>query len=147
MVAKAEEHQASNRQTYDKRYYTIGEVAEMLNVNTSLIRYWERQFQTLQPRKNRKGHRLFTKQDIDQLRYIYFLVKERHYSLNYARQALESSDSSDQEAFRLAEQLQELRKFLLELRNNLDDLPGEGEEASSRDREDRQDPETIDGSE
>lgn len=144
MVAKAEEHQDSNRQTYDKRYYTIGEVAEMLNVNTSLIRYWERQFRILQPKKNRKGHRLFTKQDIDQIKYIYFLVKERDYSLNYARQALESSDNSDQEAFRLAEQLRELRKFLLELRNNLDDVSGEGEQTSSLDKENGKDPEKLD---
>ncbi len=140
MVAKAEEHQASNRKTNDKRYYTIGEVAEILSVNTSLIRYWERQFRNLQPKKNRKGHRLFTKQDIDQIKYIYFLVKERHYSLNYARKALESSDTSDQEAFRLAEQLRELRKFLLELRNNLDYTSGEGEEASSIDNTDPQGP-------
>lgn len=138
MATKAEEHQASDQQSYEKRYYTIGEVAEMLNVNTSLIRYWERQFRTLQPKKNRKGHRLFTRHDIDLLKYIYFLVKERDYSLNYARQALESSDTSDQEAFRLAEQLRELRKFLVDLRNNLDELSGEAKQGSSMDGQDPQ---------
>lgn len=135
------EQEQQTRPQQEKRYYTIGEVAEKLNVNTSLIRYWERQFQSLQPRKNRKGHRLFTRYDVDQLRYIYFLVKERHYSLQYAQQMLEKPDSSDQEAFRLAEQLKALRQFLVDLRQNLDqiekasiDPPDSGKTESDQDK-------------
>ncbi len=117
-----EEEEQHQQQQHEKRYYTIGEVADMLNVNTSLIRYWERQFPSLQPRKNRKGHRLFTRFDVDQIKYIYFLVKERHYSLQYAQQTLEKPDANDQEAFRVAEELRSLRRFLLNLRDNLDNL-------------------------
>ena len=131
MEIKTEAHKAQHKQTNDKRYYTIGEVAEILNVNTSLIRYWERQFASLQPKKNRKGHRLFTRYDVDQLKYIYFLVKERHYSLQYAKQTLENPDAQDQEAFRLAEQLRELREFLLNLRDNLDQIGGNNDASSS----------------
>jgi len=59
----------------EKLYYTIGEVAEMFNVNTSLIRFWEKDFDIIKPKKNKKGNRLFTKEDIDHFHIIYHLVK------------------------------------------------------------------------
>ena len=65
----------------EKVYYTIGEVGELFEVNQSLIRYWEKEFDILKPQKNKKGNRLFTKQDINNLRIIYHLVKERGYTL------------------------------------------------------------------
>lgn len=65
----------------EKVYYTIGEVAEMFDVNTSLIRFWEKEFDIIKPKKNKKGNRLFTKQDIDNLHIIYHLVKERGMTL------------------------------------------------------------------
>ena len=60
----------------EKLYYTIGEVAEMFNVNTSLIRYWEKEFDIIKPKKNKKGNRFFTVEDIENFNIIYYLVKE-----------------------------------------------------------------------
>ena len=71
-----------------KLYYSIGEVAEMFNVTTSLIRYWESEFTFLRPKKNRKGDRQFTKKDIEYLEKIYHLVKERGFTLEGAKKEL-----------------------------------------------------------
>ena len=64
-----------------KVYYSIGEVADMFNVNASLIRFWEKEFDIIKPKKNKKGNRLFTKEDVNNYQKIYFLVKERGYTL------------------------------------------------------------------
>ena len=61
----------------EKRYYRIGEVAKAFDVNTSLIRFWENEFDVLRPKKNKKGNRLFTQEDLKNLQMIYFLVKEK----------------------------------------------------------------------
>ena len=74
----------------EKKYYTIGEVAEQFNVATSLIRFWESEFDNIKPKKNRKGNRQFTKEDIENVRLIYHLVKERGFTLNGAKEMLES---------------------------------------------------------
>ena len=67
--------------TDGKLFYTIGEVASMFNVNTSLIRFWEKEFDIIKPQKNKKGNRLFTKKDIDNFHIIFHLVKEKGYTL------------------------------------------------------------------
>ena len=77
----------------DKLYYTIGEVSKMFKVNASLIRFWEKEFDVLKPKKNKKGNRLFTKDDVSNLRLIYHLVKERGYTLQGARVKLKSAKS------------------------------------------------------
>ena len=74
-----------------KLYYTIGEVAKMFNVNTSLIRYWEKEFSIIKPKKNRKGNRLFTPKDIENIKLIYHLVKERGMTLQGAKKKLKKS--------------------------------------------------------
>ena len=63
----------------EKLYYTIGEVANLFQVNTSLIRFWEKEFEVLKPKKNKKGNRLFTKEDVSNLKIIFHLVKEKGY--------------------------------------------------------------------
>ena len=73
-----------------KLYYTIGEVAEMFNVNTSLIRFWEKEFTIIQPKKNKKGNRLFTPKDILNFNKIYHLVKEQGFTLDGAKNALKN---------------------------------------------------------
>ena len=86
---------------YDKRklYYSIGEIAEMFEVNASLIRFWEKEFPILKPKKNRKGNRLFTTKDIDNLKLIYHLVKERGFTLEGARKKLkDNKDDAIKEA-------------------------------------------------
>ena len=72
----------------DKRYYSIGEIAQAFNVNTSLIRFWEKEFDILKPKKNAKGNRLFTPEDLKNLKLIYHLVKEKGYTLDGAKQHL-----------------------------------------------------------
>ena len=72
----------------EKLYYSIGEVAEMFNVNASLIRFWEKEFDIIKPKKNKKGNRFFTMQDIDNIQLIYHLVKERGLTLNGAKKKL-----------------------------------------------------------
>ena len=69
----------------DKRYYKIGEVAKAFGVNTSLIRFWENEFEVLKPKKNKKGNRLFTPEDLENLKMIYFLVKEKGFTLEGAK--------------------------------------------------------------
>ena len=75
-----------------KLYYSIGEVAEMFDVNTSLIRFWEKEFKVIKPKKNKKGNRLFTPKDIDNLKRIYQLVKEEGYTLEGAKQRLRNKE-------------------------------------------------------
>jgi DNA-binding transcriptional MerR regulator len=74
-----------------KLYYTIGEVASMFNVNTSLIRFWEKEFTIIQPKKNKKGNRLFTPKDIINFNKIYHLVKEQGFTLDGAKNALKNN--------------------------------------------------------
>lgn len=75
----------------EKLYWTIGEVAEMFDVNTSLIRFWEKEFDIIKPHKNKKGNRLFTKPDIDNFKQIYQLVKQRGFTLEGARKELKGN--------------------------------------------------------
>jgi DNA-binding transcriptional MerR regulator len=77
-----------DKQSLTKLYYSIGEVADMFNVNTSLIRFWEKEFGIIQPKKNRKGNRLFTPKDIETFNKIYHLVKTEGYTIEGAKKAL-----------------------------------------------------------
>lgn len=77
-----------------KLYYTIGEVADMFNVNTSLIRFWEKEFTIIQPKKNKKGNRLFTPKDILNFNKIYHLVKEQGFTLEGAKNALKNGNAT-----------------------------------------------------
>ena len=104
-----------------KLYYTIGEVAEMFNVNASTIRYWEQQFSVLRPRKNKKGNRLFTDRDIRYIRVIYNLVKEQGYTLDGARNALKENLDEYEERAMVMNTLAHARNFLVELDKQLAD--------------------------
>ncbi|AEA44908.1 MerR family transcriptional regulator [Fluviicola taffensis] len=81
--------------TLTKLYYSIGEVATIFDVNTSLIRFWEKEFSVIQPKKNKKGNRLFTVKDIEHFNKIYQLVKEQGYTLDGAKKALKSGGKSE----------------------------------------------------
>lgn len=102
-----------------KRYYSISEVAEMFDVSKSLIRFWETEFDTLRPAKNSKGDRRFTPQNIEQIRQIYHLVKERGFTLNGAKQEIESLKKKVQEKKKVIKQLSSLRNFLEDLKLSL----------------------------
>lgn len=98
-----------------KRYYTIGEVADMFGVSKSLIRYWETEFDFLKPHKNSKGDRRFTVQNIEQFGQIYQLVKEQGFTLDGARKALKSKGAPkllEDNSTRLLERLLAIRKGL-----------------------------------
>jgi DNA-binding transcriptional MerR regulator len=102
-----------------KRYYTMGEVTELFQVNASQIRFYEKEFDILQPKKNRKGNRLFTPEDVDNLKIIFSLVKEKGYTLQGAKDYLKSNRQEAQENQRITESLQKLKAFLLEVRDSL----------------------------
>ena len=101
-----------------KLYYSIGEVAEMLGVNTSLLRFWEKEFSDLRPSKNKKGSRYYTQKDIELLRRIHFLTKECGLTLEGARQQLRNDRTPDQKLI-IKETLQEMKFFLNEMKQNL----------------------------
>ncbi|HRN40628.1 MAG: MerR family transcriptional regulator [Flavobacteriales bacterium] len=102
-----------------KLYYSIGEVAEMFNVNASLIRFWEKEFDIIKPKKNNKGNRLFTVQDIDNLKIIYHLVKERGFTLEGAKNKLKNNRKETLDNVEIVQSLQQIKKFLLELKEEL----------------------------
>ena len=103
----------------EKLYYTIGEVADMLNVNTSLVRYWEKEFDVLKPKKNAKGDRFFTKDDVEKLKIIFHLVREKGFTLEGAKAQLKSKFSEEEKNVRVVEKLKNLKEFLVELKNSI----------------------------
>ena len=102
-----------------KVYYSIGEVAEMFEVNQSLIRYWEKEFEILKPKKNIKGNRQFTREDIDNLRIIYHLVKERGYTLSGAKDKLKHNRTDVEKSVEIVDSLKRIRTYLLEIKEEL----------------------------
>jgi len=101
-----------------KIFYSIGETAKIFNVNVSLIRYWEKEFSILKPKKNKKGNRLFTQKDIDNLYLIYNLVKERGYTLEGAQKQLKSNKNLNSE-IEIINRLKKIKSFLVDLKNEL----------------------------
>jgi DNA-binding transcriptional MerR regulator len=102
-----------------KLYYSIGEVAKMFGVSTSLIRFWEGEFDILKPKKNKKGDRFFTQKDVDNLHLIYHLVKERRYTLEGAKIKLKENRDATIAQFEVVRQLRKIREFLVEVREGL----------------------------
>jgi len=102
-----------------KLYYSIGEVAAMFNVNTSLIRFWEKEFDIIKPTKNNKGNRLFTQQDIDHFHKIFHLVKEKGYTLSGAKEKLSVKEETNTE-MEVIFKLKKIKTFLLDLKETLD---------------------------
>ena len=104
--------------TIEKLYYSIGEVAEMFSVNTSLIRFWEREIPALHPRKNARGNRVFSKDDIEVFRKIHHLIKNEGYTLEGAKNALHRNAKPRENEW-LLKQLKSIRKELLVIRESL----------------------------
>ena len=103
----------------EKLYYSIGEVAGIFNVNTSLIRYWEKEFDILKPKRNKKQNRLFTKEDIDNLHLIYHLVKERGMTLKGARDKLKQNKEDTMNNFEVIDKLKQIKDMLVEISEEL----------------------------
>ncbi|WP_452225259.1 MerR family transcriptional regulator [Lacinutrix chionoecetis] len=103
----------------EKRYYAIGEVAKAFNVNTSLIRFWEKEFDILKPKKNAKGNRKFTPEDIKNLKFIYHLVKERGFTLEGAKIHLKEEKQKSLTNFEIISKLEGIKAQLTKLKNQL----------------------------
>jgi len=103
----------------EKRYYTIGEVAKAFQVNTSLIRFWEKEFDVIKPKKNTKGNRKFTPQDVENLELIYHLVKERGYTLEGAKQYLKEQHFKNQSNYDIIKKLEAVKSVLLQIKSEL----------------------------
>ena len=103
----------------DKLFYSIGEVAQMYNVNVSLIRFWENEFDILKPKKNKKGNRMFTKTDLENLEVIFHLVKERGITLEGAKKKLKENKKDTIDNLSIIRKLKEIRMFLVDLRKEL----------------------------
>jgi DNA-binding transcriptional MerR regulator len=103
----------------EKLYYSIGEVAELFNVAPSLIRFWESEFEIIKPKKNRKGNRQFTREDIDNVRTIYHLVKEKGFTLQGAKEMLRNDSQAVRDKMDMIDSLKKVRSFLAELRERM----------------------------
>jgi DNA-binding transcriptional MerR regulator len=103
----------------EKLYYSIGEVAELFNVKPSLIRYWEKEFDIIKPRKNKKGNRFFTVEDIENFHMIYYLVKELGLTLKGAKKKLKENKEATTQNFEAVKSLKKIRSMLLEIREDL----------------------------
>jgi DNA-binding transcriptional MerR regulator len=103
---------------FQRQYYSIGEVSAMFNVNPSLLRFWESEFDIIQPRKNRKGDRHFRPIDIKNLQLIYDLLRRRKLTIEGAKEFLKNNKKS-KDNFEMIQSLQKIRSFLLELKSSL----------------------------
>ena len=103
----------------DKLFYSIGEVAKKYKVNVSLIRFWEKEFDILKPKKNKKGNRMFTKKDMQNLDVIFHLVKERGFTLEGAKKKLKENKQDTIDNITIVNKLKEIRRFLTDLREEL----------------------------
>lgn len=113
------QQELTEEQNDEKLYYTIGEVADKFAVNTSLIRFWEKEFEVLQPKKNKKGNRLFTREDIHNLHLIFHLVKERGYTLEGAKKKLKENRNDLEQQVQIRDSLLRIRSFLENLKSGL----------------------------
>lgn len=104
---------------FKKQYYSIGEVAQMFQLNSSLLRYWETEFDIIKPRKNRKGDRHFRPEDIKNLFLIHHLLRQRKYTIEGAKDYLKKNKAKAQQNFEIIQRLQTLKGFLLELKAGL----------------------------
>ncbi|MEO9211237.1 MAG: MerR family transcriptional regulator [Ginsengibacter sp.] len=103
---------------FQKQYYPIGEVALMFRENNSLIRYWEKEFSLLKPKKNKKGDRFFRPEDVKILKLIHHLLREKKYTIEGAKEFLKNTQNAGEQQ-ELVESLEKIKLFLLELKNNL----------------------------
>ena len=102
-----------------KVYYSISEVANMFDVNTSLIRFWEKEFDIIKPKKNKKGNRLFTKEDVKNYQLIYYLVKERGYTLKGAKDKIKGNKNAVVNQQMVVQKMSKIKAFLLQLKEEL----------------------------
>tara|TARA_B100001758_G_C18344398_1_gene576210 strand:- start:876 stop:1211 length:336 start_codon:yes stop_codon:yes gene_type:complete len=108
-----------NSKKSNKLFYKISEVAEMFNVNVSAVRFWEKEFDILKPKKNKKGNRLFTQKDIKNIHIIYHLLKERGFTLEGAKKKLKDNKNDTINNLEIVTHLRDIKKFLEKLKEEL----------------------------
>jgi len=102
-----------------KLFYPIGEVAKIFGVSVSAVRYWEKEFDILKPKKNKKGNRMFTKKDVDNIKIIYHLIKERGFTLDGAKKKLRENKTDTIDNVEIINRLKNIRQFLVKFRGEL----------------------------
>lgn len=108
------------KEPVQKMFYSIGEVAQMFDENTSLIRYWEKEFDIIKPKKNKKGNRMFTATDLENLKIIHHLVKERGFTLEGAKKKMRENKQDVINEQEIIDHLQKVKSFLIDLKKTLD---------------------------
>lgn len=103
----------------EKRYYKIGEVAKAFGLNTSHIRFWEKEFDVLKPKKNKKGNRLFTQDDLKNLQLIYHLVKEKGFTLEGAKSKMKENSKSTEGNYDIIMRLEKIKAELINIKNEI----------------------------
>ena len=103
----------------EKRYYSIGELAKAFDVNASLIRFWDKEFDVLKPKKNAKGNRMFTPEDVKNLQLIYHLVKERGFTLDGAKTHLKEGQKKTLDKFEIISKLEGIKAQLQQIKEGL----------------------------
>ena len=103
----------------EKQYYTIGEVAAIFDVAPSLIRFWETEFDQLKPKKNKKGNRQYTSKDIEELRSVYHLVKERGFTIQGAKEVMKNKSVQTKDKIEIINSLEKVRSFLVGIKDQL----------------------------
>ncbi len=107
----------------EKQYYTIGEVAAIFDVAPSLIRFWETEFEQLRPKKSKKGNRQFTPKDIEELRSVYHLVKERGYTIQGAKEVLKHKSVQTKDKIEIIQSLEKVKAFLVAVKEQINIKP------------------------
>lgn len=103
----------------EKMYYSIGEVSKLLDVSPSLLRFWETEFDVIKPKKNKKGNRMFTQQDIKNLQTIYHLVKERGFTLQGAKDYLKTDKHKIDNNLEMIDALKKIKHFLIDIKDKI----------------------------
>ncbi|WCT10063.1 MerR family transcriptional regulator [Mucilaginibacter jinjuensis] len=107
------------REEINKIYYTMGEVSAMFDVNQSLLRYYEKEFDILQPKKNKKGNRFFTAEDVENIKVILHLIRDKKFTLEGAKEHMRQNINAAKDQQRIISSLENMKKFLLEVRDAL----------------------------
>jgi len=102
-----------------KLYYSIGEISKILNVNTSLIRFWEKEFDIIKPKKNSRGNRIFTKNDLENISLIHHLLKDKKYTIEGAKKKIRENKDGTKKNFDIIRSLQDIRNQLANIRDEL----------------------------
>ena len=102
-----------------KLYYSIGEIAKKLNVNNSLIRFWEKEFHIIKPKKNSRGNRIFTKNDVNNIFLIYHLLKEKKFTIAGAKKKIRENKHGVRKNYEIIQNLKKIRLQLVDIRDEL----------------------------